>query len=272
MGWENWSGSIPSIGIWHGKWSVEWYGGIWMYNIDLSILSTCMVASGWSEFAWTATELQPLVTRKSWDSVFFSAFAPRPAASLAEPTQNCQKSLLTKGGVPPASWFIRLYKTHLTSVKVGYIYYKPADSVNHSWPAKLYQLRLGGTTTLQELWKCRSTISVANAPWQPDQGGDVLGSCVGAQWQVSPHLVQWVLWVSFPPRIVCVCVLWFQKIDILLRFCAVVFPEVLVFYDVPEKATLDAGIMRGFRVIQNRCCHGSPLQQASQYTEGRWRQ
>lgn len=79
----------------------------------------------------------------------------------------------------------------------------------------------------------------------------------------------------------CVCVLWFQKnawfsflheapqIDILLRFCAVVSPEVLVFYDVPEKATLDAGIMRGFREIQNRCCHGSPLQQASQYTEGR---
>lgn len=58
---------------------------------------------------------------------FFSAFAPRPAASLAEPTQNCQKSLLTKGGVPPVSWFIRLYKTHLTSVKVGYIYYKPTD-------------------------------------------------------------------------------------------------------------------------------------------------
>ena len=54
--------------------------------------------------------------------------------------------------------------------------------------------------------------------------------------------------------------------------CAVVFPEVLVFYDVPEKATLDAGIMRGFRVIQNRCCHGSPLQQASRYTGGRWRQ
>jgi hypothetical protein len=62
------------------------------------------------------------------------------------------------------------------------------------------------------------------------------------------------------------------QIDILLRFCAVVFPEVLVFYDVPEKATLDAGIMRGFHVIQNRCCHGSPLQQASRYTGGRWRQ